>query len=155
MRPTTEEFEQHLPAFLVSNPEPKCAKGGHAAYAQVTENIACSADFLRTSAQSCPPRNSIVRQLHDHRARPLYYLFASAFVLNIFYVDEFFARSDVFMSVTVKNAVFWDTKSQFVQKTHYFTTEPRPLMLCKISGFHGGDYKESRLLGCDTVWLLQ
>jgi len=37
MRPTIEEFEEHLPAFLVSNPEPKCAKGGHAAYAQVTD----------------------------------------------------------------------------------------------------------------------
>ncbi|XP_023706750.1 NPC intracellular cholesterol transporter 1-like, partial [Cryptotermes secundus] len=34
MRPTTEEFQQYLPAFLVSNPVPKCAKGGHAAYAQ-------------------------------------------------------------------------------------------------------------------------
>jgi hypothetical protein len=35
MRPTTEEFEEYLPAFLASNPEPICAKGGHAAYAQV------------------------------------------------------------------------------------------------------------------------
>jgi Niemann-Pick C1 protein len=39
MRPTTEEFEQYLPAFLVSNPVPKCAKGGHAAYAQVIEKV--------------------------------------------------------------------------------------------------------------------
>jgi hypothetical protein len=39
MRPTTAEFQLHLPAFLVSNPEPKCAKGGHAAYAQVIETI--------------------------------------------------------------------------------------------------------------------
>jgi hypothetical protein len=28
-------------------------------------------------------------------------------------------------------------------------------MLCKICGFHGGDYEEYRLLGCDAVWLLQ
>lgn len=34
IRPTTEEFERYLPAFLRSNPEPKCAKGGHASYAQ-------------------------------------------------------------------------------------------------------------------------
>jgi hypothetical protein len=26
-------------------------------------------------------------------------------------------------------------------------------MLCKISGFHGGDYEECRLLGCYDVWL--
>jgi hypothetical protein len=25
---------------------------------------------------------------------------------------------------------------------------------CKISGFHGGDYEEWRLLGCYAVWLL-
>jgi hypothetical protein len=34
------------------------------------------------------------------------------------------------------------------QETHYFSaTEPSRLMLCKIWGFHGGDYKECRLLG--------
>jgi hypothetical protein len=27
-------------------------------------------------------------------------------------------------------------------------------LLCKISGFHGGDYEEWRLLGCYAVWLL-
>jgi hypothetical protein len=25
---------------------------------------------------------------------------------------------------------------------------------CKIWGFHGGDYEECRLQGCDAVWLL-
>jgi len=34
VRPTTEEFEIYLPTFLRSNPGPKCAKGGHASYAQ-------------------------------------------------------------------------------------------------------------------------
>ncbi|KAJ9578621.1 hypothetical protein L9F63_005111, partial [Diploptera punctata] len=33
IRPTVEEFEDHLPAFLVSNPGKKCPKGGHASYA--------------------------------------------------------------------------------------------------------------------------
>jgi hypothetical protein len=27
--------------------------------------------------------------------------------------------------------------------------------LCKICGFHGGDYEEWRLLGCYTVWLFK
>jgi hypothetical protein len=27
-------------------------------------------------------------------------------------------------------------------------------MLCKIWGFHGGDYEELRLLGCYAMWLL-
>jgi hypothetical protein len=41
------------------------------------------------------------------------------------------------------------------QETHYFsTTESSQLMLCKICGFHGGDYDEYRLLGCYAVWLL-
>jgi len=34
IRPTVEEFETYLPKFLISNPGPNCAKGGHAAYAQ-------------------------------------------------------------------------------------------------------------------------
>jgi hypothetical protein len=28
------------------------------------------------------------------------------------------------------------------------------MQFCKISGFHGGDYEECRLLGCYAVWLL-
>jgi hypothetical protein len=41
------------------------------------------------------------------------------------------------------------------QETHYVSaTELSQLMLCKISGFHGGDYDEWRLLGCYIVWLL-
>jgi hypothetical protein len=28
------------------------------------------------------------------------------------------------------------------------------LKLCKILGFHGGDYEEWHLLGCYSVWLL-
>jgi hypothetical protein len=26
--------------------------------------------------------------------------------------------------------------------------------LCKVGGYHGGDYEECRLLGCYAVWLL-
>jgi hypothetical protein len=38
------------------------------------------------------------------------------------------------------------------QETHYLSaTESNQLMLCKIWGFHGGDYEECRLLGCDAV----
>jgi hypothetical protein len=53
----------------------------------------------------------------------------------------------------MKNAVFWDTKTQFVphRKTHYVSaTEPSRLMLCTIWGFHGGDYEECRLLGYEN-----
>jgi hypothetical protein len=34
------------------------------------------------------------------------------------------------------------------------TTELHQINLCKICGFHGGDYEEWRLLGCYAVWLL-
>jgi hypothetical protein len=27
-------------------------------------------------------------------------------------------------------------------------------ILCRIWGFHGGDYEECRLLECDVVWVL-
>jgi hypothetical protein len=49
----------------------------------------------------------------------------------------------------MKNVVFWYIKTQFVpQETHYVSAiEPSRLMLCKISGFHCGDYEECRLLG--------
>jgi hypothetical protein len=45
--------------------------------------------------------------------------------------------------------VFWDIKTQFVpHRRHYVsTTEPSRLMLCKVWGFHGGDYEECRVLG--------
>jgi hypothetical protein len=43
----------------------------------------------------------------------------------------------------MKNVVFWD-----IQETHYVSvTESSQLMLCKIWGFHGGDYEECHLLG--------
>jgi hypothetical protein len=49
----------------------------------------------------------------------------------------------------MKNAVFWDIRTQFVpHRKHYVSvTELSRLMLCKILGFHGGDYDECRLLG--------
>jgi hypothetical protein len=67
-----------------------------------------------------------------------------------------FVRFEVFLAVTMKNAVCWDIKTQFVSReSHYFsTTEPSRLMLCNISGFHCSDYEECRLLTWDAVWLL-
>jgi hypothetical protein len=58
-------------------------------------------------------------------------------------------RFQIFTAMTVKNAVFRDMKTQFVRhRTHNVSaTEPSRLMLCKILGFHGGDYEECRLLG--------
>jgi hypothetical protein len=44
---------------------------------------------------------------------------------------------------------------RILQETHYISaTQPRRLMLCKIWGFHGGDYEECRRQGCYAVWLL-
>jgi hypothetical protein len=54
----------------------------------------------------------------------------------------------------MKNVVFWDIKSQFVLHRRHITSPlqiPAGLMLCKVCGFHGGDYDECRLLGCDAV----
>jgi hypothetical protein len=45
----------------------------------------------------------------------------------------------------MENVVSWDIKTQFVP--HVSATESSRLMLCKILGFHGGDYEECRLLG--------
>jgi hypothetical protein len=55
-----------------------------------------------------------------------------------------------------ENDLFWDIKTvRTSQETHYVSaTEPSRLMLCEIWGFHGGDYEECRLLGCDAVWPL-
>jgi hypothetical protein len=56
----------------------------------------------------------------------------------------------------MKNAVFWDINNQFVLHRRHITSplqSPGRLMLCKISGFHGDDCEECRLLGCDAVWL--
>jgi hypothetical protein len=61
-----------------------------------------------------------------------------------------YVRFEVFTVVTMKNAVFWDTKTPLrtSQQTHYVSaTEPSQLMLCKIWGFHSRDYEEWHLLG--------
>jgi hypothetical protein len=43
-------------------------------------------------------------------------------------------RFEAFTAVTMKNAVFWDIKTQFIlHRRHYFSApEPGQLMLCKI-----------------------
>jgi hypothetical protein len=48
----------------------------------------------------------------------------------------------------MKNAVIWNIKpSSYLTESHYFSaTEPSQFMLCKIYGFHGGNYEECRLL---------
>jgi hypothetical protein len=44
--------------------------------------------------------------------------------------NEYYVRFEVLTAVTMKNAVFWDIKTQ---GTHYVSaTEPSRLMLCKI-----------------------
>jgi hypothetical protein len=49
----------------------------------------------------------------------------------------------------------YKTSFRTSQETHYLsTTESSQLILCKIRGYHGGDYEECRLLGCYVVWLL-
>jgi hypothetical protein len=60
-----------------------------------------------------------------------------------------FVRYEVFTAVAMRNGSFWDIKSLFVpHRKHYVSaTEPSRLMLCKIWGFHGGDYEECLLLG--------
>jgi hypothetical protein len=67
-----------------------------------------------------------------------------------------YVRFEVFMAVTMKNALFWDIKTQFIpHKKHYVSaTEPSRLMPYKIWSVHGSDYDECRLLRCDAVWLL-
>jgi hypothetical protein len=62
-------------------------------------------------------------------------------------------KFDDFTALAMKSAVFWDIKTQFVpHRKHLFSArEPSPLILRKISGFHGGDYGECDLLGCDAV----
>jgi hypothetical protein len=55
----------------------------------------------------------------------------------------------------MKNAVFWAIEIQFVpHRKHYISaTEPSQLMLCKILGFHSGDYEECTLPEYYVVWL--
>jgi alpha-N-acetylglucosamine transferase len=57
----------------------------------------------------------------------------------------------------MRKAVFRDIKNLLhtSQETQYVSAiEPSQLMLCKVLCFHGGEYEECCLLGCDAVWLL-
>jgi hypothetical protein len=50
----------------------------------------------------------------------------------------------------MKNAVFWDIKTQFVPHRRHITPPLQsPTGLCYVifEDFHGGDYEECRLLG--------
>jgi hypothetical protein len=62
------------------------------------------------------------------------------------YRDE---RLEIFTVVTMKNAVYRDTKTQFVPNRKHIVsaTDSSQLILCKIWGFHGDDYEECCLLG--------
>jgi hypothetical protein len=64
-------------------------------------------------------------------------------------------RFEVFTAVTMKNAVFWNIKTQFVphRKQYIPATDPSRIILCKICGFHGGDYEECRLLEYKTQFV--
>jgi hypothetical protein len=64
---------------------------------------------------------------------------------------EEFVRFEVFTVVIMKNAVFWDIKTQFVpHRKHISAIKPSRLMLFKIWRLHGGDCEECRLLGYIT-----
>jgi hypothetical protein len=77
---------------------------------------------------------------------------------------SYYVRFEVFTAVTMKNAVFCDTTPCGSCKIRRLYLRLHPLlrsvlrlpikvMLCKIWGFHGGDYEEWCLLGCYAVWL--
>jgi hypothetical protein len=55
--------------------------------------------------------------------------------------QNIYVRSEVFTAVTMKNAVFWDIKPQFIPHMRHIMS---PL---QIWGFHGGDYEEWHLQG--------
>jgi hypothetical protein len=66
-------------------------------------------------------------------------------------------RFEVFTAVTMKNAVFWDIKLQFVPHRKHITSLLEPTWLVvpmRYFRFHGGDYEECRFLRCYAVWLL-
>jgi hypothetical protein len=59
--------------------------------------------------------------------------------------------------VCVENWVHW-TLSGFIKAENcvlsHFKVAMTKDMHVKFGCFHGGDYEECRLLGCDAVWLL-
>jgi hypothetical protein len=90
------------------------------------------------NSRSCAPLSLSSRQRHT----------------DVEQTVHFNVRFEIFTAVTMKNGVFWDIATKFVpHRRHYVSaTESSRLMLCKIWVFHGGDYEERRLLGCDAVW---
>jgi hypothetical protein len=69
-----------------------------------------------------------------------------------------YVRFEVFTAVTMKEwrLVGYKNPVRTSQETHYVSaTQLSRLMLCKIWGYHGGDYVECRLLGCNAVWLFK
>jgi hypothetical protein len=64
--------------------------------------------------------------------------------------EDNLVRFVVFQALTMNNVVFWNIETRFIphKKEHYVSaTESSRLMLCKICGFHSGNYEECCLLG--------
>jgi hypothetical protein len=53
----------------------------------------------------------------------------------------------------MKNAVFWDIKTQFVPHRRQITSPLKSSAGQYYVRSHGGDYEKCRLLGCDVLWL--
>jgi hypothetical protein len=56
----------------------------------------------------------------------------------------------------MKNAVFWDIKSQFVPRRRHIksATEISQLIYVRFEAFTAVTTKDTILMGCDAVWLL-
>jgi hypothetical protein len=60
---------------------------------------------------------------------------------------EYSIRFEGLNAVTMKYAAFWDKKQFVIHRRHYVSSiDLSQLMLCKIWGYHDGDYEEFRLL---------
>jgi hypothetical protein len=66
------------------------------------------------------------------------------------YIHYRSVRFVAFTAVTIKIAMFWNVKNQFVpHRRHYFSAPVSSwLMLCKIWGFYCGHYEDCHLLEC-------
>jgi hypothetical protein len=59
------------------------------------------------------------------------------------------------MHLTVNTKWIFSIRQRFRVSVVYSFQSKINEYICKIWGFHGGDYKQCHLLGCYTVWLLK
>ncbi|XP_020791717.1 NPC intracellular cholesterol transporter 1 [Boleophthalmus pectinirostris] len=106
-RPTGDEFMHFLPMFLSDNPNPKCGKGGHAAYASAVDLVNNNTDV---GASYFMTYHTILKESPDYinalkMARTLAQNISAAMNHTVFAYSVFYVFYEQYLTITYDTAL--------------------------------------------------